>query len=82
MNFQNEMNRKLDISSNSENGIAWECLATVIKETGQQIVGFKEKEGLNPCFDGYEEEIVQYKIVLWNTQENLQAQGMPIKKGD
>jgi len=25
------------------------------------VVGFKQKEGLNPCFNGHEEEIAQYK---------------------
>ena len=61
MNFQNEMKRKLDVNNNSENGITWECLAMVIQETGKQIVSFKEKEGLNPCFDGHGEEVVQYQ---------------------
>ena len=55
------MNRKLDINNYSENGITWECLATVIQETGQQIVRFKETEGLNPYCNRYEEEIVPYK---------------------
>jgi len=44
----------------------------MIQETGQQVVGFKKKEGLNPCFNGHEEEIAQYKKVLWNTQEKVQ----------
>ena len=61
MNFQNEMNRKLSSKEKLGCGITWKCLAKMIQETGQQVVGFKKKEGLNPCFNGHEEEIAQYK---------------------
>ena len=33
----------------------------MIQETGQQLLGFIKKEGQNPCFNGHEEEISQYK---------------------
>ena len=82
MNFQNEMNRKLSSKEKLGNGITWECLAKMAQETGQQVVGFKKKEGLNPCFNGHEEEIAQYIKVLWNTQDKLQEKGMPMKKRD
>jgi len=61
MNFQNEMNRKLICREKLGNGITWECLAKMIQETGQQVVGFKKKESLNRCFNWHEEEIAQYK---------------------
>ena len=61
MNIQNEMTRKLGSKEKLANGITWECLAKMIQETGQQVVGAKKKEGLNPYFNGHEEGIAQYK---------------------
>ena len=57
MNFQHEMNRKLSIKERLGNGITWKCMSKMIQETEQQVVGFKRKEGLNPCFNRHEEEI-------------------------
>ena len=56
MNFQHEMNRKLSNKEKLGNGITWECMSKMIQETG-----FRRKECLNPCFNGHEEEIAQYK---------------------
>ena len=55
------MNRKPSGKEKLGNGITWECLAKMIQETGQQVVGFKNKEGLNPCFNGPVEDIAQHK---------------------
>ena len=61
MKFQHEMNRQLSNKEKLGTGITWECMSKMIQETGQQVVGFKRKEGLNPCFNGHEEEIAKYK---------------------
>ena len=61
MNFQHEMNRQLSNKEKLGNGITWECMSRMIQETGQEVVGFERKEGLNQCFNGHEEEIAQYK---------------------
>ena len=54
MNFQNEMNRKPSSKEKLGNGITLECLAKMIQEAGQQVVGFRKKKGLNPCVNAHE----------------------------
>ena len=61
LNVHHEMNRKVSNIEKLGNGITWECMPKMIQETGQKVVGFKRKEGLNPGFNRHEEEIAQYE---------------------
>jgi len=44
------------------------------------VVGFKKKEGLNPCFNGHEEEIAQYKKGIMEYSRKIARVGNANKK--
>ena len=75
------MNRKLGTNDKSGNGITWECMAKMTQETGERVVGFKKKVGLNPCFDGNEEEIVEYKKSIMEYSREIARVGNANEKG-
>ena len=54
-------------------------MAKMTQEMGQQVLGFKKQEDLNPCLNRHEEEIAQYRTSIMDYSREIARVGT--KKG-